>query len=82
MTLSQSEFFALPRIAALADQLTDSTKQTIEAFAATVPATARLLLLTGGGTRVPLEVNAVRFVDNFSTGRRAGNVSIANDFVL
>ena len=30
-----------------------------------------LVLVTSGGTTVPLEVNTVRFVDNFSAGTRA-----------
>ncbi|GAB5359778.1 hypothetical protein AAMO2058_000571400 [Amorphochlora amoebiformis] len=31
----------------------------------------RIVCVTGGGTTVPLERNTVRFIDNFSTGRRA-----------
>ncbi|XP_004704978.1 phosphopantothenate--cysteine ligase isoform X1 [Echinops telfairi] len=30
----------------------------------------RVVLVTSGGTKVPLEVRAVRFLDNFSSGRR------------
>ncbi|CAK9090838.1 Phosphopantothenate--cysteine ligase CAB2 (Coenzyme A biosynthesis protein 2) (Phosphopantothenoylcysteine synthetase) (PPC synthetase) [Durusdinium trenchii] len=30
----------------------------------------RVALITSGGTTVPLEVNTVRFIDNFSTGTR------------
>ena len=30
----------------------------------------RLVVITSGGTTVPLEVNTVRFIDNFSTGER------------
>ncbi|VDK65121.1 unnamed protein product [Anisakis simplex] len=30
----------------------------------------RIALVTSGGTRVPLEKNAVRFIDNFSMGTR------------
>jgi phosphopantothenoylcysteine synthetase/decarboxylase len=29
-----------------------------------------LIFLTSGGTKVPLEQNCVRFIDNFSTGTR------------
>ena len=31
----------------------------------------RVVLVTGGGTLIPLEKNTVRFIDNFSTGTRA-----------
>ena len=30
----------------------------------------RIVLITSGGTTVPLEKNTVRFIDNFSTGSR------------
>lgn len=30
----------------------------------------KLVVVTSGGTTVPLEVNTVRFIDNFSTGTR------------
>ena len=32
--------------------------------------TRPVVIVTSGGTTVPLEVNTVRFIDNFSTGRR------------
>jgi len=32
----------------------------------------RVVLVTSGGTTVPLERNTVRFIDNFSTGSRGG----------
>ena len=31
----------------------------------------KVVLVTGGGTLIPLEKNTVRFIDNFSTGTRA-----------
>ena len=31
---------------------------------------SKLVFLTSGGTKVPLEQNCVRFIDNFSTGTR------------
>ena len=31
---------------------------------------SKVVLITSGGTKVPLEVNTVRFIDNFSTGNR------------
>ena len=39
----------------------------------------RLVLVTSGGTLVPLEQNSVRFLDNFSTGRRG---AISSEFFL
>jgi len=40
-----------------------------------MPRGAPVALVTSGGTAVPLEVNVVRFIDNFSTGARgAGSV--------
>jgi phosphopantothenate-cysteine ligase len=41
------------------------------------PATARVVLVTSGGTLVPLERQTVRFLDNFSGGRR-GAASVEN----
>ena len=36
-----------------------------------------IVLVTSGGTTVPLEKNTVRFIDNFSTGQRgAASVEI------
>ena len=29
-----------------------------------------IVLITSGGTTVPLELNTVRFIDNFSSGER------------
>jgi len=34
------------------------------------PSAGRVVLVTSGGTTVPLEKNTVRFIDNFSTGNR------------
>jgi phosphopantothenate-cysteine ligase len=39
-------------------------------FLQSVPADCRVAAVTSGGTSVPLEQNAVRFVENFSTGTR------------
>lgn len=33
-----------------------------------------MVVLTSGGTRVPLERNCVRFLDNFSTGTRGSRL--------
>ncbi|CEF67306.1 Phosphopantothenate--cysteine ligase [Strongyloides ratti] len=33
----------------------------------------KFVLITSGGTRVPIEKNTVRFIDNFSTGRRGSS---------
>ena len=40
------------------------------AFLKGVGAAERLVLVTCGGTKTPLERNCVRFIDNFSSGRR------------
>ena len=37
---------------------------------ASLSAGLRIVLVTSGGTTVPLEKNTVRFIDNFSTGNR------------
>ena len=37
---------------------------------ACVPDTPGIVVVTSGGTTVPLERNCVRFVDNFSSGTR------------
>ena len=37
-------------------------------------ASRRVALVTSGGTTVPLEKNTVRFIDNFSTGKRGSSV--------
>ena len=34
----------------------------------------KFLFVTSGGTTVPLEKNTVRFIDNFSTGKRGSSV--------
>jgi len=34
-----------------------------------------VVLITSGGTKVPLERNAVRFLDNFSTGTRGARLT-------
>jgi phosphopantothenate-cysteine ligase len=36
--------------------------------------TENLVFLTSGGTKVPLEQNCVRFIDNFSTGTRGSRI--------
>ncbi|KAJ1897797.1 Phosphopantothenate--cysteine ligase cab2 [Kickxella alabastrina] len=41
-----------------------------QAFLQQQPASQRVVLITSGGTTVPLENNTVRFVDNFSQGTR------------
>lgn len=45
-------------------------ESTLSTFLASVPSSSRVVLVTSGGTLVPLEQNTVRFVDNFSTGTR------------
>lgn len=46
-------------------------RATVSEFAGTQRAAGRdIVFVTSGGTRVPLEENAVRFIDNFSIGTR------------
>ena len=58
---------------------TDAThvREQLQAFCAPLRGTdRRVAVVTSGGTTVPLERNCVRFVDNFSSGRR-GAISTA-----
>ncbi|CAN9512069.1 unnamed protein product [Ophioblennius macclurei] len=49
----------------------EEVKEKMTAFAAHHAATGRrVVLITSGGTKVPLESRTVRFLDNFSSGRR------------
>ncbi|CAK0822652.1 unnamed protein product [Prorocentrum cordatum] len=48
-----------------------ASRERLDAFVAEqVRDGRRCALVTSGGTSVPLEINTVRFVDNFSTGTR------------
>uniref|UniRef100_A0A6G3MGV3 Uncharacterized protein C4B318 (Trinotate prediction) n=1 Tax=Henneguya salminicola TaxID=69463 RepID=A0A6G3MGV3_HENSL len=42
----------------------------VHRFLDTVPINSKICLITSGGTAVPIEKNAVRTIQNFSTGRR------------
>lgn len=46
----------------------------LDDFLHALDATTRIVLVTSGGTIVPLEQNMVRFLDNFSAGHR-GSIS-------
>ncbi|XP_043212379.1 phosphopantothenate--cysteine ligase-like [Amphibalanus amphitrite] len=48
----------------------DISRQISEFLSTAIAAEAPVALLTSGGTAVPLEHNTVRFLDNFSTGKR------------
>eukprot|EP00933_Yihiella_yeosuensis_P074050 TRINITY_DN82888_c0_g1_i1.p1 TRINITY_DN82888_c0_g1~~TRINITY_DN82888_c0_g1_i1.p1 ORF type:complete len:334 (+),score=63.33 TRINITY_DN82888_c0_g1_i1:78-1079(+) len=49
----------------------EETRQQVKNFAAEAKQNnRRLALVTSGGTTVPLEMNTVRFIDNFSSGTR------------
>ena len=41
----------------------------------------KIVIITSGGTTVPLEKNTVRFIDNFSTGAR-GATSAEFDIIV
>lgn len=52
----------------------DEVKQKMTAFAQQHAAAGRrVVLITSGGTKVPLESRTVRFLDNFSSGRRGAS---------
>jgi len=48
----------------------DQCEEKMKSFISSKQASMPLVLVTSGGTTVPLEVNTVRFVDNFSAGTR------------
>ncbi|MEQ2212397.1 hypothetical protein XENOCAPTIV_030203 [Xenoophorus captivus] len=52
----------------------EEVKEKMAAFAAChAEAGRRVVLITSGGTKVPLESRTVRFLDNFSSGRRGAS---------
>lgn len=52
----------------------EEVKEKMAAFAGHhVAAGRRVVLITSGGTKVPLESRTVRFLDNFSSGRRGAS---------
>ncbi|KAK5872631.1 hypothetical protein PBY51_013313 [Eleginops maclovinus] len=52
----------------------DEVKEKMTAFASHHAAAGRrVVLITSGGTKVPLESRTVRFLDNFSSGRRGAS---------
>lgn len=52
----------------------DEVKEKMSAFAVQhAEAGRRVVLITSGGTKVPLESRTVRFLDNFSSGRRGAS---------
>lgn len=52
----------------------DEVKEKMSAFARRhADAGRRVVLITSGGTKVPLESRTVRFLDNFSSGRRGAS---------
>ncbi len=42
----------------------------VKEFFSEIPEGKKIVLITSGGTVVPLERQTVRFIDNFSTGSR------------
>lgn len=53
----------------------DALQERLAAAVASATASGRpVVLVTSGGTKVPLEKNAVRFIDNFSTGTRGSRL--------
>ncbi|GAM87047.1 hypothetical protein ANO11243_050680 [Dothideomycetidae sp. 11243] len=67
-SLEHEEYFASNPPPSFLRSHTTLARSFIEAHAATP--SQRVVLVTSGGTTVPLETNMVRFVDNFSAGTR------------
>uniref|UniRef100_A0A1A7XWV0 Phosphopantothenate--cysteine ligase n=1 Tax=Iconisemion striatum TaxID=60296 RepID=A0A1A7XWV0_9TELE len=62
-----AEEFAIPsHVEDVKDKMADFAKRHAEAG-------RRVVLITSGGTKVPLESRTVRFLDNFSSGRRGAS---------
>lgn len=61
-----SAFFAVNRPA---DKCAEQLQQVAQ-FLANLTANDKVVLVTSGGTVVPLERQTVRYLDNFSTGSR------------
>lgn len=70
MTLTVDAFFARASVAAFADKAAQVERDTAAFVAQHAGHRRRVLLITSGGTAVPLERNVVRYLDNFSTGTR------------
>ncbi|XP_066528203.1 phosphopantothenate--cysteine ligase [Hoplias malabaricus] len=64
---SLSEEFAVP------SHVEEVKKQMAEFAEHHAAANRRVVLITSGGTKVPLESRTVRFLDNFSSGRRGAS---------
>ncbi|XP_043977298.1 phosphopantothenate--cysteine ligase isoform X1 [Gambusia affinis] len=83
MPLLSYQIMAEPRILSIDGKLAEEfaipshveeVKENMAAFAARhVEVGRRVVLITSGGTKVPLESRTVRFLDNFSSGRRGAS---------
>ncbi|XP_007550102.1 phosphopantothenate--cysteine ligase isoform X1 [Poecilia latipinna] len=83
MPLLSYQIMAEPRISSIDGKLAEEfavpshveeVKEKMAAFAARhAKAGRRVVLITSGGTKVPLESRTVRFLDNFSSGRRGAS---------
>ncbi|KAA8593320.1 hypothetical protein FQN60_009436 [Etheostoma spectabile] len=82
-TASESKVMAEPRISSIDGKLAEEfavpshveeVKEKMATFARHHDAAGRrVVLITSGGTKVPLESRTVRFLDNFSSGRRGAS---------
>ncbi|KAL6948756.1 hypothetical protein ACO0QE_001229 [Hanseniaspora vineae] len=68
-TLIEDEYFKTNPKPEYLDKLVGKA----EKFLKSIPKTCKIVLLTSGGTTVPLENNTVRFIDNFSAGTRGAS---------
>ncbi len=53
----------------------ETKKHMITEFLGTIGGNDRVVVITSGGTTVPIERNTVRFIDNFSTGVRGARLA-------
>ncbi|XP_034725002.1 phosphopantothenate--cysteine ligase [Etheostoma cragini] len=82
-TASESKVMAEPRVSSIDGKLAEEfavpshveeVKEKMATFARHHDAAGRrVVLITSGGTKVPLESRTVRFLDNFSSGRRGAS---------
>jgi phosphopantothenate-cysteine ligase len=86
MSPSESDYFSVNERPGSISLKVNTVRQFIHQHAATDSnKKRRLVLITSGGTTVPLERNTVRFIDNFSLGTRgaaSAEYFLRNDYAV
>lgn len=62
-----------------------AAKEAISSFISNISISSNIILITSGGTSVPLEKNTVRSIENFSTGKRGSLCAeyfLKNDYIV